>query len=179
MVQVERRMRSDFDVPWSELCRCVAETFRFTAAEVEAFAENRTARLIGTIPFAAGCEEPERTALAHLALYVTELRGGNGIGGHGRGDDRSLFARLRLLSSFIGGDQEIIRHGMNYLALIMLVGYERSRSADDRNGVYNPLNDGSWDGAELKAGLINAIEAYPCALLDGIFYSAEGVIPLW
>jgi hypothetical protein len=157
----------------------MAETFRFTDAERCAFEENRTAKLIGSIPFAAGCDEPERTALVHLALYVTELRGGSVILGHRPTDNTDLFRRLRFISTFSGGNQEIIQHGMNWLALIMLAGYERSREADQRDQVYNPLNDGSWDAAALKTRLMEAIEAYPCPVVDSIFSDPSGFIPIW
>jgi hypothetical protein len=130
--------------PWERLCESVAETFRFTGQEQAAFVGNRTAQLIAAIPFVAGCEEPERTALAHLAVYMTELHGGGKlIGDHTLTDNASLFTRLRLLSSFKGGNPNIIKHGMTQLALVMLAGYERSREEDLRRRVYNPLNDGS------------------------------------
>jgi hypothetical protein len=83
----------------------VAETFRFTSHEQTAFAGNNTARLIAAIPFVTGCEEAERSALAHLAVYMTELRGGRLIGAHTPADNVSPFTRLRLLSSFIGGNR--------------------------------------------------------------------------
>lgn len=158
---------------WSHLCDCVAETFRFTDVEMSAFAENRTAKLIGAIPFVAGCEEPERTALTHLALYVTELRGGAAILGHIPADNASIFRRLRFIAGFSGGDTAVINHGMTWLALIMLVGYERSRDADARNHVYNPLNDGSWDAESLKAKLVESLKTAPCEALDAILNEGE------
>lgn len=165
---------------WDSLCECITETFRFTEAEQAAFRENRTAQLIGAIPFVAGCEDAERTALAHLCIYVTELRGGSSIGGHHPTDNTSLFTRLRLISAFVGGNRDIINHGMNRLALIMLIGYERSQAADMRNQVYNPLNDGSWDGPAMKRGLEEAIQAFPCAALDSIFDDGNGTEPyIW
>jgi hypothetical protein len=113
-----------------------------------------------------------------LALYVTELRGGSKVLGHIPADDAGLFRRLRFIGTFSGGDEGIIRHGMNYLALIMLTGYERSREADLRDGVYNPLNTGAWDAAELKAGLLKAIEGYSCDVLDGIM-AFGGALATW
>ncbi|MDR1326450.1 MAG: hypothetical protein LBK00_10485 [Treponema sp.] len=154
--------------PWNLLCKSVAETFRFTSQESTAFANNRTARLVAAIPFAAGCEEAERTALAHLAVYMTELRGGRLIGDHTPADNASPFTRLRLLSSFKGGNPDIIRHGMSQLALLMLAGYERSREDDLRRSVYNPLNDGAWDAEAMRLTLSKELQACPCAVLDDI-----------
>ena len=160
--------------PWENLCKSAAETFRFTSQEEAAFAGSSTARLIAAIPFVAGCEEAERTALAHLAVYMTELRGGKRIGDHTPADNVSPFTRLRLLSSFKGGNQNVIRHGMSQLALIMLAGYERSREEDLRRRVYNPLNDGSWDAAAMRLKLNEELQACPCAALDHIFALQDG-----
>jgi hypothetical protein len=152
--------------PWERLCKAVAETFRFTARERMEFSRNATAKLIGAIPFAAGCDEAERTALAHLALYMTEIRGGSRIGAHTPADNASPLARLRLIASFKGGDRRIIDHGMNRLALIMLRGYERSKAEDARRRIYNPLNDGSWDAGAMEARLTKAL--LPGNILDHI-----------
>jgi hypothetical protein len=154
--------------PWEALCRSAAETFRFTGPEEAAFAANRTARFIAALPFAARCDEPERTALAHIAVYMTELRGGRHIGGHTRADDASPLARLRLLFSFKGGNRAVIKHGAARLALLMLSGYEESRGQDRRQGVYNPLNSGSWDAEALRSALLKDVQACPCAELDAI-----------
>jgi hypothetical protein len=154
--------------PWETLCTCVAETFRFTDKERADFALNRTAKLIAALPFAAGCEEAERTALAHLAIYMTELRGGRRVGDHTPEDNASPFARLRLLSSFKGGDQDVLDHGLNQLALVMLVGYERSQEEDRRRHQYNPLNAGAWDAAAMRRQLTDRIHAHPCESLDRV-----------
>jgi hypothetical protein len=154
--------------PWDMLCTCVAETFRFTDQERADFALNRTAKLIAALPFAAGCEEAERTALAHLAIYMTELRGGRTIGDHTLRDNVSPFARLRLLASFKGGDKDILDHGMSRLALVMLASYERSQEEDRLKHQYNPLNAGAWDAAALRRELNARIHAQPCESLDSI-----------
>jgi hypothetical protein len=154
--------------PWDMLCTCVAETFRFTSHERADFALNGTAKLIAALPFVAGCEEAERTALAHLAIYMTELRGGRTIGDHTPRDNASPFTRLRLLSSFEGGDQDILDHGMSRLALVMLTGYERSQEEDRQKRRYNPLNAGAWDAAALRQELTKRLHAHPCEFLDSV-----------
>lgn len=57
---------------------------------------------------------------------------------------------------------------MTQLALLMLAGYERSREHDLRCGVYNPLNDGSWDAEAMWLTLSRELQACPCATLDDI-----------
>jgi hypothetical protein len=156
----------------------MAETFRFTESEHAAFACNSTARLIAALPFAAGCDEPERTALAHLAVYLTEIRGGSRIGAHTQADNANPLTRLRLIASFKGGDQRVIQHGMYQLALIMLHGYERSKAADARHQVYNPLNDGSWDAHTMNHWLIKTIHTFPGDLLDQLVPDTGGQEPV-
>ena len=161
-------LKAQESFPWEMLCKCVEETFRFTDQERKDFARNGTAKLVAALPFAARCEEAERAALAHLAIYLTELRGGSCVGAHTPQDNASPFTRLRLLSSFKGGDKEILDHGMSRLALAMLDGYERSQEEDRRRHQYNPLNAGAWNAAALRQELNKRVHAQPCEALDNI-----------
>jgi hypothetical protein len=163
---------------WEELCGCIAETFRFTEEEKAFFAKDAVAQLIAALPFEAGCDEPERTALAHLAIYMTELRGGSRIGDHTLADNEGPLARLRLLSSFKGGKKEVIEHGMYQLALVMLSGYVRSKESDLQNNIYNPLNDGSWNAEELQEEILEKIRANPAKTLDHILPEVLALISM-
>ncbi len=164
---------------WNELCDCMAETFRFTEQERKLFAEDAVAQLIAALPFEAGCDEPERTALAHLAIYMTELRGGRKIGDHTPADNEGPMVRLRLLSSFKGGKREVIEHGMYLLALVMLTGYIRSKESDKQNNIYNPLNDGSWDAGKLQGEFLEKIRANPSETLDNILPEVLAFVTVW
>lgn len=158
---------------WDVLCNCLIETFRLTDEESVDLRKNKTAQLIAAIPFAAGCEEPLRTALAHLSIYMTEIRGGSEIGGHNKHDNENLYARLRLLSSFKGGDKNIISHGLDMLAFIMVQGYSHSKQSDKVFNIYNPLNDSSWDYESITQTLLDKIHSQKCEVLDSLFESAE------
>lgn len=94
------------------------------------FKNCKTARLIATIPFAASCNEPERTATAHLCIYMAEIRGFQKYCAHLPSDDISLFKRLEFILTFEGEDTEIIDYGMNLLGLIMIEGYHKSENED-------------------------------------------------
>jgi hypothetical protein len=48
----------------------VAEAYSMGPAGRERLRSNATARLVAAIPYVAGCDEPERTALAHLGTFV-------------------------------------------------------------------------------------------------------------
>lgn len=161
-----------------EVFTAIMQTFRFTAEEQEQFTNNQIARLIGAIPFAADCEDAKRTALAHIAVYMTELRGGAAIGAHTEEDNDSVFLRLRLLSSFKDGDEKIINHGMTLLALVMLESYQQSRDYDAQHNQYNPLNDNAWDYEELKSSLVDDIKKNPCAVLDDIM-PVDNILRYW
>jgi hypothetical protein len=111
---------------------------------------------------------------------MTELRGGRVIFDHTQADNADVLTRLRLIMSFKGGNPQVIDHGMQQLALIMIQGYERSQEGDRHRGVYNPLHDGSWDAPSLKAYLIRAINGFPCELLDSIMpVSMDDPLPSW
>jgi hypothetical protein len=78
-----------------------------------------------------------------------------------------------------GGNSAVITHGMQILALIMLAGYNRSKEEDITNGIYNPLNTGTWNFEQLKEYLISAIQAYPCPELDKIVSVMDSLFLIW
>ncbi len=176
VVEVGYSNEQELEMFISEVFTAVIDTFRFTDEEKEDFLGNEVAQLVAAIPFVAGCEDAKRTALAHLAIYITELRGGAIIFDHCEVDNNSVYTRLRLISSFKGGDEKIIHHGMSILALIMLEGYRDSTQKDRLNGIYNPLNEGAWDYNILLANLKNDIEEHPCIALDMLVFNEKELI---
>ncbi len=151
-----------------EMITLAAASFRFSVEEKSKFSTLKTARLIAALPFLAECEDAERTALAHLSMYILAARDGRAIFDHKPSDDADLFSRLRLGMSFKGGNQSVLKRGMDLLALQMLSGYNRDRSKDAASGEYNPLNSGSWDfnalsgklQTELQINLHPSMDAY-------------------
>lgn len=122
--------------------------------EASRFAANKVARLVGLLPFLAGCEEAERTALAHLATYVIAGRGGARASfDHKPADDRDPLARLETISHFQSGDSRILEAGLRRLALCMVAGYRRDAEKDRAAGAYNPLAAGAWEGEAMVAKL--------------------------
>lgn len=127
------------------------------------------AKIIATIPFEAKCIEPERTAIAHLCLYTAEKKGFQKYCSHQRTDDSNIYKRLDFISTFEGGNKEIINHGMNLLALIMLEGYRKSKQKDKKSNTYNPLNSGAWNYQLIKNKLLWEINKISIPNLDWIF----------
>jgi hypothetical protein len=160
---------------WKRLAELSAEALRMTEAEAGRFAANPVARLVGLLPFLAGCDDPTRTALAHLATWVVANRGGaRTIFDHGPGDDREPLARLAPIADFRGGDKKVIDEGMRRLALSMVAGYDRDRDKDRALDQYNPLNAGVWNYEETvkKLGHTGPV---PAAAAKTIAPGATGV----
>ena len=154
---------------WGYMVSEMTSIFRMTEDEARRFADSGTAKIIATLPFAAGCSEPERTAVLHLCMYVAEIRGVQKYFAHLPSDDGDVFSRLGCIADFEGGEPDIIEHGMCMLALIMLEGYKRSEHFDKANGVYNPLVSGAWDYSSIKKDLEERIKKISCPELDVIF----------
>ncbi len=156
---------------WEYLVQNMSKVFRMTQDETELFRNSVTAKIIAAIPFAAGCDEPEKTAIAHLSLYIVEARGFETYCSHSPEDDKDVMHRLMPIANFKGGNTKIIRHGMTMLALIMLEGYNRSRGVDFSERIYNPLNAGVWNYQKLKTLLLSDLAQIEVPQLDDIFYT--------
>lgn len=154
---------------WINLSAALAETFRLTEPEAQRLFESKTARLIAALPYLAGCDQPDRTALTHLAVYVMAARGATRwTFDHNAEDDVDPFRRLASIGSFQGGDPIVLGRGMRLLVLQMVCGYARDMAKDTVTGEYNPLLAGSWDATAMIQGLVAEILDRPCAEMDGI-----------
>ena len=163
---------------WAELAAQIADTFRMRAPEAAALKANQTARLIAAIPFAAGCAEPERSALSHLATYL--LAGSPScrrVFDHKAADDRDALARLAPIADFQGGDKEVIDRGMRLLAIIMVSGYRHDLEKDAKSGEYNPLLAKAWKADETIAALSKGIDEK--AALYGFATPEEAKVMFW
>ena len=154
---------------WITLANSVSETFRLTEVESHHFFESKTARLIAALPFLAGSDQPDRTALAHLATYWLASKGSaRWTFDHTPEDDVDPLRRLATIASFQGGDQVVLDRGMRLLALQMICGYARDQAKDTVTGEYNPLLSGAWDARRMIDGLVAEIQDRPCGEMDGI-----------
>jgi hypothetical protein len=148
------------DDVWVRLCGIVASAYSMTADKAAALEENVTGKLIASIPYEAGCREPERTALAHLAVYVLAASApARRAFDHKPEDDFDVLARLASVASFEGGDPAIINRGMKTLAILLIEGYKRDVASDKAKGWYNPVGSGAWDADKLVGALKASLEA--------------------
>lgn len=102
---------SDFS-EWNYLTTETAKVFNLTKKDAEKLYNSNTAKIIAAIPFAAGCKEPERTAIAHLCIYEAEIKGFQKYYAHLPSDDDNIYNRLAFISTFEGGNTTIIEHGI-------------------------------------------------------------------
>lgn len=164
---------------WDEISDHVAEAFRMTAEETRRFKEKDVARLIGSLPFIAGCEDAERTAVAHLGTYILSVKETKPYFNPHRGDNTDIFERLRLGMNFKGGDKAILEKGMSILALNMIDDYARDVHIDEALGKYNPVQDGAFDPAAVREELLKKIQAVKSPEIDTIIYGGVGTRGYW
>jgi hypothetical protein len=145
---------------WDRLSGIVASAYSMSPAKAAELKENVTARLIASIPYEAGCREPERTALAHVAVYVLAAsEAARRAFDHKPSDDYDVLARLAAVASFEGGDPAIINRGMKTLAILLIEGYKKDVASDEAKGWYNPVGAGAWDADALLGALRASIGA--------------------
>lgn len=163
-----------------ELSGKTAKAFRmwpWTAAELK---KNRTARLIAALPFIAGCEHPERTALAHLATFVlASSESCKRVFDHDESDNASPTARLAPIADFQGGDKAVIEEGMARLAMIMANGYQKDLEKDKKSGEYNPILAGAWKHETMASGLKSAITTEAVKTIDSVMTKDEALRSYW
>lgn len=163
---------------WNRIVSTVSRAFGFSPIETEAFRDKKIAKLIGLIPFAAGCGNPERIAVAHLGTYILSVRAKEYFNPVPE-DDANVFSRLDLISHFPGGDPDIVRKGMALLTLNMIADYQRDVDEDVQIGKYNPIASGSFDYETIKDGLIEIIERVECPEMDAVLDVEGSLEAFW
>ena len=153
---------------WNYFVSELTKVFRLNAFEQQQLKNSITAKIIAVIPFSADCKDANRTAIAHLCIYLTEIKGFQKYCAHISSDDKNLFKRLSLISNFEGGKQPIIEKGMNLLSYIMLEHYHETCEHDRKNDIYNPLNAGTWNYCLLKTSIEKEINDVYCPILDSL-----------
>lgn len=161
---------------WNYFVDELSSIFRLTAEEKKQLNNSFTAKIIATIPFAANCIEPERTAILHLCIYLAELKGVQKYFAHLPSDDVNIYNRLACISTFEGGDEKTIQHGLDLLAFIMIEGYQKNKTKDVINNVYNPFVSGRWNYKNLKNEINMKINKMHIPSLDSLFYSMPEAI---
>jgi hypothetical protein len=165
------------DATWKDIVSVIASSFNMNDEKKAKLLAAPTPKLIAAIPYLAGCREPKRTALAHLATYlVAASEAGEATFDHNEGDNYDVLARLATIGSFEGGNPAIINKGMKMLALIMIRGYKKDLKSDKAKGLYNPVLEGRWDVKTKLASLESAIASTTNDEMDTI---VSGMVTYW
>lgn len=165
---------------WNDLTDRMALLFNFAEEKKALFKNNRLARLIGAIPFLAGCDQPIRTALSNLTVtYLASHEAGKDVFTHNFSDNESLMKRLEPISHFPNGNPIIADRGMKLLAVIMLSDHNKDKVLDEENGKYNPVSSSIWNYEELIKKLGDQILAVDCPQMDEIISFHEAKASWW
>ena len=164
---------SQFNEVWDRMSDDLAEAFRMPEDEKDRFKNKALAKLIAAIPLMAGCDDAERTAVSHLGTYILSNRGTKHYYNADPGDNTSVFERLRLISNFKGGNQDIIAKGMALIALTMLYDYKRDIHIDETLGKYNPVGDKVFDYDAMITELEARRKSIQCEQMDELYDDNE------
>jgi len=168
-----------FSQTWPEIADAVAKAFRMDHEEAEWLENKRIAKLIGAIPYLAGCDQPARTAVTHVSTYLLSIKDTKPFFNADPTDDINILERLRLIMNFRGGDPRIIDKGMCLLALSMFDDYKRDVHIDEVYDKYNPVAAGAFDYESTRADLLQRIETVACPQMDEILNSDMGGESYW
>ncbi len=159
-----------------EVFDSATELLHLSALEKSKITMSGVALFIAAMPFVAGCNDAKEKSLTHLSIYVNKIRTLENARDYVPEAASSVYEDLAILSSFEGGDENIVNHGMLILALIMLESYKDRTFSDLERGVENPLNNGTWDYYILKASLLDDIKGFSCPELDSLVLSESGLL---
>ena len=163
------------DTTWHEIVKGVGTAFGLSCSEEQDLEIKKVPKLIAGLPYLADCDDRDRIAFAHMAIYLLEIKnatlGGDIVGACRSSDFPDVFKRLEMIGNFSGGNRSIIDRGMRVLAWFMIKGYKRTAAADKNNKIYNPVNDPKFGSAycdKLLAVLKADIDAVECNPMDAI-----------
>ncbi len=166
------------DSLWNRLSDVSAEALRMNDSETRAFKNNKVAKLVGLLPFAAGCDDAMRSSLSHLATFVIANRGrARRFFDHAPADDANPMARLRTIADFKGGDSAALEQGLARLALCMTSGYRRDAEIDRLTGEYNPVNGDTVEPE--RSAVSSCSEKNGSAVIDSILTADEAIYTFW
>ena len=97
------------DKLWIDLLEMIGSTFSFDVDQIARMRKNPVLKLVAALPYLANCDEPSRTALSHMSVFI--LAGASPtkkVFSHNFKDSAGLERRLERISHFPGGNQQII-----------------------------------------------------------------------
>ena len=137
------------------------------------------AKLVAAIAYLSGSEDPDRFTLSNLLTFHAATKA-RSVFNHRPSDDADVMRRLSTAHFGSLADTTTVAYGMNLLALISLGDHEHDSEADRRAGKYNPVAEGHWNVATLRAELLDQVEANPTMKsLFGPLAKDMGTMSFW
>ena len=162
------------DRTWKRLLNMAKEVFSIDEERPANLRVNPVFKLIGALPFLAGCDEPERTALSHMSIFLLAASPATRPAfSHNFRDSANLERRMERISHFPGGQKKIINRGMKLLSLAMLSDHVHDIDSDRRIVKLNPVGAGHWDAHEIMKEIRLELLEHPCLAMDSIIDPTE------
>lgn len=172
MVPQERPILAFTEEQWQELQTYVIKSTSLNNQEQELLSQSLVAKILGAIPYLAGCDNPDQLAVLEVSLYIVAMR------------NKELFShrekqtiRERINTGFLSplreGDPNIVDFGLTLLELISLNDHKSDLTSDLLNEHSNPLTDGNILYFPSKQILIKKLESFD----SKIYQSFQNLIP--
>ena len=165
---------------WENVLSRAGVVLNFGIEKKEQVKNSKMAKLIAATPFLAGCNKVEETSFSHLIIYLMSIdESAKDIFFHKEEDNCDLYSRLFLISSFSGGNKEIIQCCMDLIALCMLSNYNKNYEEDKLIGKYNPINKSDWDYETMSKILIEKIDKYKTSEILTVYTKEDALKGYW
>ena len=176
----DEKLNSMNDELWENILSRAGAVFNFGIEKKEQLKSSRMARLIASTPFLAGCGKATGTSFSHLSIYIMSLdESAKDIYFHKPDDDEDIYSRLFPISSFCGGNKDVIQCCMDLTALCMLSNYKKDAEKDEAIGKYNPINAGKWDYDIFSEKLIMNINKSITPEISKIYTTDDALKGYW
>jgi hypothetical protein len=120
--------------------------------EATAYSGRKVARLLASISYIAGADDPDRYALSNLLILHAATKA-RSVYDHRPTDNADIYHRLSIFFFGPNADPVKVRYGLNLLAMTMVMDHENDARADAAAGKYNPVNASVWNAESLKASI--------------------------
>ncbi|MGL1891227.1 MAG: hypothetical protein OCD02_06335 [Spirochaetaceae bacterium] len=165
---------------WNEIAQSICLMNDFDSETKTKVLKHKVLKTIAATPYLAGCNNPLRTAMSHVAIYfLAASKAGKQTFVHTADDDNNYLLRLERISHFDGGNKQVIQKAMDLLALVMIEDYSRDMDEDRLNNKYNPFISGTWHYLKIKNELIGRISKNISSELDEILDIHEAHNTYW
>ena len=154
---------------WIELLDRITTVFKIDKVRRNQLNSNPVFRLVAALPYLAGCDEPQRTSLSHMATFILAADDATrDVYAHNFQDSSDLRRRLEPISHFTNGHPRIIERGMQLLTLAMLSDHLHDAESDKALNKLNPIVAGHWDAVGMMSRIRRNLAMNPCPEMDEI-----------